>query len=64
MVCDSFTSNWQSKIFKDHAPSSMMMMAVVNLFSSSFTLASLFLGGEVRPTQRRGRPAPGISAEP
>ena len=37
MVCDSFTSNWQSKIFKQHQVNSMTMMLNVNIFSSAFT---------------------------
>jgi len=47
MVADSFTSNWQGKIFSDHEVSSMQMMCVVNLFSSAFTAASIFVGMEV-----------------
>jgi len=47
MVADSFTSNWQDKIFADHDVSSMQMMCVVNLFSSAFTAASIFVGLEL-----------------
>lgn len=43
MVSDSFTSNWQSEIFKSYGISSIQMMAGVNLFSSLFTAASLFV---------------------
>jgi hypothetical protein len=34
MGADSFTSNWQSKIFKQYGVSSMVMMMYANLFSS------------------------------
>lgn len=47
MVADSFTSNWQSKIFNEHHVSSMQMMCVVNLFSSSFTAVSIVVGMEL-----------------
>lgn len=43
MVFDSFTSNWQSAIFKSYGISSIQMMAGVNIFSSLFTAASLFV---------------------
>lgn len=43
MVFDSFTSNWQSEIFKSYGISSIQMMAGVNIFSSLFTAASLFV---------------------
>lgn len=44
---DSFTSNWQSRLFKE-APevSSMAMMCYVNLFSALFTLLSLLVNAE------------------
>lgn len=45
MVFDSFTSNWQSDIFKSYKVTSMQMMYGVNLFSSLFTAASLFVQG-------------------
>lgn len=47
MVADSFTSNWQSKIFSEHEVSSMQMMCIVNLFSSAFTAASIMIGMEL-----------------
>jgi solute carrier family 35 (adenosine 3'-phospho 5'-phosphosulfate transporter), member B2 len=45
MVFDSFTSNWQSEIFKSYGITSLQMMCGVNLFSSMFTAASLFVQG-------------------
>lgn len=45
MVFDSFTSNWQSEIFKSYGVNSLQMMCGVNLFSSLFTAASLFVQG-------------------
>ena len=38
---DSFTSNWQSEIYKQYKISSMQMMYGVNLFSSLLTVISL-----------------------
>lgn len=37
MGMDSFTSNWQSKIFKEYGVESTLMMMYTNLFSSGFT---------------------------
>lgn len=45
MVFDSFTSNWQSDLFKTYGISSIQMMCGVNLFSTLFTSASLFVQG-------------------
>lgn len=45
MVFDSFTSNWQSEIFKSYGVTSMQMMCGVNLFSTLFTAASLLVQG-------------------
>lgn len=45
MVFDSFTSNWQSEIFKSYGITSLQMMWGVNLFSSLFTASSLFVQG-------------------
>lgn len=45
MVFDSFTSNWQSEIFKAYGVTSLQMMCGVNLFSSLFTASSLFVQG-------------------
>lgn len=43
---DSFTSQWQGKLFKEYKMSSYQMMLGVNSFSASFTLLSLFQSGE------------------
>lgn len=45
MVFDSFTANWQSEIFKSYGISSLQMTFGVNLFSTMFTAASLFVQG-------------------
>ena len=37
----------QARLFKDHEPSSMAMMAAVNLFSSSFCFLSLLISNEL-----------------
>lgn len=44
MAFDSFTSNWQSEVFK-HKMSSMEMMFGVNVFSCLFTSWSLIQQG-------------------
>jgi len=38
ILCDSFTSNWQSRIFKEHSITSLQMMQGVNVFSVFFSL--------------------------
>ena len=49
MIFDSFTSNWQSALFKSHRMSPMQMMFGTNVFSSLFTFCSLVqTGGLVR----------------
>ncbi|KAG5679666.1 hypothetical protein PVAND_009221 [Polypedilum vanderplanki] len=45
MVFDSFTSNWQSEIFKTYSITSIQMMYGVNLFSTLFTASSLLVQG-------------------
>ena len=45
MIFDSFTSNWQSALFKSHRMSSMQMMFGTNIFSSLFTFCSLIQTG-------------------
>lgn len=45
LVFDSFTSNWQSDLFKTYKMSSIQMMCGVNLFSSLFTAISLAIQG-------------------
>ena len=45
MAFDSFTSNWQSELFKSYKVSSVQMMFGVNLFSCVFTIGSLLFRG-------------------
>lgn len=45
MLFDSFTSNWQSELFKQHKMSSVQMMFGTNIFSSLFTFCSLLQTG-------------------
>lgn len=45
LVFDSFTSNWQSDLFKTYGMSSIQMMCGVNLFSALFTAMSLAIQG-------------------
>lgn len=45
MLFDSFTSNWQSDLFKTYGMSSIQMMCGVNLYSTLFTAVSLTLQG-------------------
>ena len=41
LLCDSFTSNWQGHLFRQHHVSSLHMMAGINLCSVVFTVFSL-----------------------
>lgn len=41
LVCDSFTSQWQDRIFKKHKIDQFQMMFGVNCFSILFTVGSL-----------------------
>jgi len=50
MMFDSFTSNYQSALFKDFKPSKFQMMFGVNLFSCFFTLWSLTLRSQFFPS--------------
>lgn len=43
LVCDSFTSQWQDRIFKKHKIDQYQMMFGVNCFSIFFTCFSLTL---------------------
>lgn len=45
MAFDSFTSNWQSELFKQHGMSTFQMMFGINVFSSLFTFCSLLQTG-------------------
>ena len=47
MACDSFTSNWQDKVFKQHRVGPFTMMMYANLFSSAFTAAGLLVTLEI-----------------
>merc|ERR1712118_648340 len=47
MGCDSFTSNWQSKVFKQYGVYSASMMMYSNLFSSGFTALGLLVNLEI-----------------
>ncbi|UYV82994.1 SARDH [Cordylochernes scorpioides] len=47
MVFDSFTSNWQSEIFRQHQVTSIQMMCSVNFFSCILTGASLIQQGQM-----------------
>lgn len=45
LLLDSFTSNWQSELFRTYRMSSAQMMCGVNFFSCLFTLVSLLQQG-------------------
>ncbi len=45
MAFDSFTSNWQSELFKTYKVLSVQMMFGINLFSCVFTIGSLLFRG-------------------
>ncbi|XP_019849584.1 PREDICTED: adenosine 3'-phospho 5'-phosphosulfate transporter 1-like isoform X2 [Amphimedon queenslandica] len=45
MIFDSFTSNWQSKLFVQYKMSSFQMMFGINIFSSLLALVSLITAG-------------------
>lgn len=45
MIFDSFTSNWQSKLFIQYKMTSFQMMFGINIFSSFLALASLLIAG-------------------
>lgn len=49
IVCDSFTSTWQGKIFKEHKISPYQMMVGMNVFSSIIVTCSLLLHGALLP---------------
>ena len=59
MIFDSFTSNWQSALFKKHKMSSVQMMFGTNVFSSLFTFCSLLqTGGLLRSISFTSRHPP------
>lgn len=41
LISDSYTSNWQESLIKNHSMSSMSLMFITNLYSCIFTLTSL-----------------------
>ena len=47
MMFDSFTSNWQSELFRSYKVSSIQMMFGTNLFSCIFTIGSLIFRGRI-----------------
>lgn len=52
MVCDSFTSNYQSRVFKQYSVGSITMMVYTNLFSTAFTALGLCLTWELADVSR------------
>jgi adenosine 3'-phospho 5'-phosphosulfate transporter B2 len=46
LLCDSFTSQWQSRVFKQYGVDQYQMMFGVNIWSVFFTGISLLLSGE------------------
>lgn len=46
LCCDSFTSQWQSKVYKEWKIDQFQMMLGVNLWSMIFTGFTLYLSGE------------------
>ena len=52
MVCDSFTSNYQSRVFKQYSVGSITMMVYTNLFSTAFTALGLCLTQELTDVSR------------
>ena len=49
LTFDSFTSNWQSKLFEKYKISTWQMMAAVNSYSILLTLTSLAQQGDLMP---------------
>jgi len=47
VLCDSFTSQWQDKIYRLHKVDQYMMMFGVNFFSLLFTTVSLLSTGDM-----------------
>lgn len=46
LCCDSFTSQWQSRVFKAYGIDQFQMMLGVNIWSMVFTGFTLYLSGE------------------
>lgn len=49
LVFDSFTSNWQSELFREYKMSPVQMMFGTNAFSFTFTAFSLLVEGKLFP---------------
>jgi adenosine 3'-phospho 5'-phosphosulfate transporter B2 len=45
VLCDSFTGQWQGKVFREHGISSFQMMLGINSFSSVIALSMLLFNG-------------------
>lgn len=50
LVFDSFTSNWQSELFREYKMSPVQMMFGTNAFSFTFTAFSLIVEGKLFPS--------------
>lgn len=48
LTFDSFTSNWQSRLFADYKVSPFQLMLGINTFAALFSLSSLMQTGELR----------------
>jgi len=46
LICDSFTSQWQSRVYKQHGVDQYQMMLGVNIWSVLLTGISLYVSGE------------------
>ena len=46
LICDSFTSQWQSRVYKRHGVDQYQMMLGVNIWSVLLTGISLYVSGE------------------
>ena len=46
LCCDSFTSQWQSKVYKDYGVDQYQMMLGVNIWSMLMTGITLYMSGE------------------
>ena len=46
LCCDSFTSQWQSKVYREYGVDQYQMMLGVNLWSMVLTGFTLYMSGE------------------
>lgn len=46
LICDSFTSQWQSRVYKQHGVDQYQMMLGVNIWSMLLTGVTLYFSGE------------------